>query len=105
MSTKAQRSRYHATLAKRGYLKKLRGKQARQAQAELNQLWDQTRRQGSPPDRISGAYTVAALLQNGECQADDPFAEFWGPIGRPDGYIYYCCTHPVEHCYRLGTAP
>src|SRR5688572_21105909 len=98
MSVKNRRSRYHAELASRGYLKKLRGKQALQARRELDRLWELTRQQGAPPDPIPGAFTVAALLQDGECQAEEPFKPFWGPIGR-EGRLWYCCTHPQSHCY------
>ncbi|OEJ26823.1 hypothetical protein AS594_22375 [Streptomyces agglomeratus] len=90
-------------MAKQGHYRKLRGKQGVQAQMELNQLWELTRQHGVPPYPIPGAYAVAALVQDGECQADEPPKPFWGPIGR-EGYLLYCCTHRQEHCYRIGYA-
>lgn len=104
MSVKQNRSRYHAAMAKQGLLIKLRGKQRIRAQEELNQLWEVARKQGAHPFPVPGRLAAAALVQDGECQIEDPFASFWGPIGRPDGWMYYCCTHPTEHCFRLGLA-
>lgn len=102
MSVKKSRSRYHEEMARRGLLVKLRGKQALQAQEELNRLWELTRQLGTPPDPIPGRFAVAALIQDGECQAEDPFAPFWGPIGK-DGRLWYCCTHvPQPHWYPMG---
>lgn len=101
MSVKERRSRHHAEMASNGLLKKLRGKQGLQAKRELDHLWKLTRERGVPPDSIPGRFAAAALVQDGECQAQDPFASFWGPIGK-DGRLWYCCTHePQPHWYPI----
>ncbi|WP_170449287.1 hypothetical protein [Ruegeria arenilitoris] len=43
---------------------------------------------------------VSALKKSGmgECQMDTPYAPL-RPIGRPDGTLKWCCTHPTQHCF------
>lgn len=101
MSVKDSRTRHHSSMASQGLLKRRRGKQALRAQEELNELWQGARRQG-PPQGWLGVSLSAALVQDGECQMEDPYKPF-RLIAR-DGRLYYCCTHPTQHCFFVGLA-
>lgn len=48
--------------------------------------------------RLQAVVSALKMSGMGECQMDTPYAPL-RPIGRPDGTLKWCCTHPTQHCF------
>lgn len=48
--------------------------------------------------RLQAVVSALKVSGMGECQMDTPYAPL-RPIGRPDGTLKWCCTHPTQHCF------
>jgi len=48
--------------------------------------------------RLQAVVSALKMSGMGECQMDTPYAPL-RPVGRPDGTLKWCCTHPTQHCF------